>query len=161
MLKNKYVYLTLVVAAVVLGDQITKAIVLNNLPLYQSLTVIPGLFDITHIQNPGGAFGFLAGSSPVVRKLVFLFVTVMAMCLVFWFYVQTPTTHRFLATGFALIFAGAVGNLIDRIRLGKVVDFLDFYVGKYHYPAFNVADSAICVGIGIFLLHLVLKKMPE
>ena len=86
MLKNKYVYLTLVVAAVVLGDQVTKAIVLNNLPLYQSLTVIPGLFDITHIQNPGGAFGFLAGSSPGVRKLVFLFVTLMAMCLVFWFY---------------------------------------------------------------------------
>ena len=130
MLKNKYVYLALVVAAVVLGDQVTKAVILNNLPLYQSLTVIPGLFDITHIHNPGGAFGFLADSGPGVRKLVFFFVTLMAMGLVFWFYVKTPPTHRFLATGFALIFGGAVGNLIDRIRFGKVIDFLDFYLSK-------------------------------
>ena len=161
MLKNKYAYLTLIAAAVVLVDQLTKALILNNLPLYQSLTVIPGLFDITHIHNPGGAFGFLAGSGPAVRKLVFFFVTAMAMGLVFWFYVKTPSTHRFLATGFAMIFGGAAGNLIDRIRFGKVVDFLDFYIGRLHWPAFNVADSAISVGIGIFLLHLVLKKMPE
>ncbi len=161
MLKNKYVCLVLVAATVVFADQLTKAIVLNNLPLYQSLTIIPGLFDITHIRNPGGAFGFLAGSGPGVRKLVFVFVSLMALVLIFWFYLETPSTHRFLAAGFAMIFGGAVGNLIDRIRLGEVVDFLDVYVGKYHWPAFNVADSAIVVGIGIFLLHLVLKKMPE
>lgn len=161
MLKNKYVYLLLVAAAVAVADQFTKALIVQNLPPYQSLNVIPGLFDITHIHNPGGAFGFLAGSSTGVRKLVFFFVTLMAMGLVYWFYVKTPPTHRFLATGFAMIFGGAVGNLIDRIRLGKVIDFLDFYIGNLHWPAFNVADSAISVGIGIFLLHLVLKKMPE
>lgn len=66
-----------------------------------------------------------------------------------------------LATGFSLILGGAVGNLIDRIRFGEVVDFLDFYIGNYHWPAFNVADSAISVGIAIFLFHLLLKKMPE
>ncbi|KPJ78375.1 MAG: hypothetical protein AMJ54_03945 [Deltaproteobacteria bacterium SG8_13] len=161
MFRNKYAYLILVAATVVIADQVTKAVILKSLPLYDSLTVIPGLFDITHIHNPGGAFGFLADSGPGVRKLVFLFVSLMAMGLVAWFYIQTPPTHRFLATGFAMIFGGAVGNLIDRIRFGKVVDFLDFYVGRYHWPAFNVADSAISVGIGIFLLHLVLKKMPE
>jgi signal peptidase II len=161
MLKNKTVYLILVAGIVVLADQVTKAVILENLPLYHSLTVIPGLFDITHIHNPGGAFGFLADSGPAVRKLVFFFVSLMALVLIFWFYIKTPLTHRFLATGFAMIFGGAVGNLIDRIRFGKVVDFLDFYVGRYHWPAFNVADSAISIGIGIFLLHLVLKKMPE
>ena len=161
MLKNKYVYLVLVAATVVFADQLTKAIVINKLPLYQSLTIIPGLFDITHIRNPGGAFGFLAGSGPGVRKLVFLFVSLMALVLIFWFYLKTPSTHRFLASGFAMIFGGAMGNLIDRIRLGEVVDFLDVYVGKYHWPAFNVADSAILIGIGIFLLVMVLKKMPE
>jgi signal peptidase II len=161
MLKNKYVYLALVAALVVLFDQVTKAVILKNLPLYHSLTVIPGLFDITHIHNPGGAFGFLADSGPGVRKLVFFFVSLMALVLIFWFYIKTPPTHRFLAVGFAMIFGGAVGNLIDRIRFGKVVDFLDFYLGPYHWPAFNVADSAISIGIGIFLLHLVLKKMPE
>ena len=161
MLNNKYLYLMLITAAVVLADQVTKALILENLPLYNSRTIIPGLFDITHIQNPGGAFGFLAGSGPAVRKLVFFFATLMALGLVFWFYIKTPFTHRFLATGFAMIFGGAVGNLIDRVRLGKVVDFLDFYLGKYHWPAFNIADSAISAGIGIFILHLVLKKMPE
>lgn len=161
MLKNKYVYLVLIAATVVFADQLTKAIVLNNLPLYQSLTIIPGLFDITHIHNPGGAFGFLAGSGAGVRKLVFVFVSLMALVLIFWFYLKTPSTHRFLAAGFAMIFGGAAGNLIDRIRLGAVVDFLDVYVGSYHWPAFNVADSAIVIGIGIFLLHLVLKKVPE
>ena len=161
MLKNRYAYLLLIVATVVIADQVTKALVVDNLPLYHNLTVIPGLFDIIHIRNPGGAFGLLAGSSPDVRKLVFLFISLMALVLVFWFYIKTPSTHRFLATGFAMIFGGAVGNLIDRIRFGKVVDFLDVYVGRYHWPAFNVADSAISVGIAIFLLHLVLKKMPE
>ena len=87
MLKNKYVYLLLVAAAVVLADQVTKAVVLATLPLYDSLTVIPGLFDITHIHNPGGAFGFLAGSGPGVRKIVFLFVSLMALVLIFWFYI--------------------------------------------------------------------------
>ena len=161
MLNNKYAYLALVAATVVLVDQATKALILKNLPLYQSLTIIPGLFDITHIHNPGGAFGFLAGSGPGVRKLVFSFVSLLALVLVFWFYIKTPPTHRFLATGFAMIFGGAVGNLIDRVRFGIVVDFLDVYVGSTHWPAFNVADSAISIGIGIFLLHLVLKKMPE
>ena len=161
MLKNKYIYLALVAAVVVIADQITKVAILHNLPLYHSVTVIPGFFDITHIQNPGGAFGFLADSSPAVRRLVFLFVSMMALGLIFWFYIKTPFTHRFLATGFAMIFGGAAGNLIDRIRFGKVVDFLDVYIGSYHWPAFNVADSSIVVGIGIFLFHLVFNKMPE
>ena len=161
MRSNKYLYLLLIAAAVVVADQITKALVLANLPLYHSLTVIPGFFDITHIHNPGGAFGFLAGSGPGVRKVVFLFVSLLALVLIFWFYIKIPLTHRFLATGFAMIFGGALGNLIDRIRFGKVVDFLDVYIGSYHWPAFNVADSAICVGIGIFVLLLVLKKLPE
>ena len=158
---NKFGYLALVAALVVIADQVTKALVLQNMPLYQSLTVIPGFFDITHIQNPGGAFGFLADSSPAVRKLLFLFVSLLALILLFWFYIKTPSTHRLLATGFAMIFGGAVGNLIDRIRFGKVIDFLDVYIGSYHWPAFNIADSAISVGVGIFLLHIVLKKMPE
>jgi signal peptidase II len=78
-----------------------------------------------------------------------------------WFYFKTPPTHPYLAGAFGMIFGGAVGNLIDRVRFGTVTDFLDFYVGNLHWPAFNIADSAITIGIGIFLLHLLLKKMPE
>ncbi len=151
----------MVAGLVVVMDQITKALILDNLPLYNSITVVPGFFNITHIHNPGGAFGFLANQGAGLRKTVFLFVSLLAVCLIFWFYKKTPTTHRILATGFAMIFGGAVGNLIDRVRFGKVVDFLDFYIGNLHWPAFNIADSAITVGIGIFILHIVFKKLPE
>jgi len=161
MIRNKYTYLLMVAGLVVLMDQITKALILNNLPLYNSITVVPGFFDITHIHNPGGAFGFLANQGAGLRKMVFLFVSLLAVCLIFWFYKKTPATHRSLATGFAMIFGGAIGNLLDRVRFGKVVDFLDFYIGNLHWPAFNIADSAITVGIGIFILHIVFKKLPE
>jgi signal peptidase II len=76
------------------------------------------------------------------------------------FFFKTPPTHPGLSAAFALIFGGAVGNLIDRLRFGKVVDFLDFYVGTLHWPAFNVADSAITVGISVFVLHLLLNRVP-
>ena len=146
---------------VVLLDQFTKWLVLGKMPLYQSIPVVPGFFNLTHIRNPGGAFGFMAAGSQGVRNLLFLGVAILAMGLIVYFYRSTPRTHPYLATALAGIFGGAVGNLIDRLRFGEVVDFLDFYVGAYHWPAFNVADSAISVGITVFLIHVVLGKMPE
>jgi len=159
--RNKYLMLVLIAGAVVILDQITKAVILNQLPLYRSIPVIHGFFNITHIHNPGGAFGFFAEQSPWVRKIVFLFMSSAAVVLVLYFYHNTPRTHPWLAAGLALIFGGAIGNLIDRFRFGKVVDFLDFYLGSAHWPAFNVADSAITVGVTIFLIHLAFNKMPE
>ncbi len=161
MLKNKFTNLAIVAALVVSADQITKALVLKHLPVHRSFPVIAGFFDITHIQNPGGAFGFMANMSATVRAFVFLLISSLAVGLVFYLYIKTPRSHSFLATGFALIFGGAIGNLIDRIRFGSVVDFLDVYIGKHHWPAFNIADSAITVGVFIFLFHLLFKKMPE
>ena len=161
MLQNKYVKLAWVAALVILVDQVSKALILNNLPMHQSVSVIEGLFDITHIRNPGGAFGLMANMSAATRMFVFLFLSSLAVGLLFYLYIKTPKTHSFLATGFAMIFGGAIGNLIDRIRFGNVVDFLDFYIDKYHWPAFNIADSAITIGIFIFVFHLLFKKMPE
>ena len=157
----KYRRLGWIAGGVVIADQVTKWIILERLDLYQVIVVVPGFFNITHIQNPGGAFGFLAQQSPLVRSLVFLLMSFLAVCLIFWFYRQTPPTHRFLSAGFALIFGGAIGNLIDRVRFGRVVDFLDFYLGAWHWPAFNVADSAITTGIAVFLLHVVTGRMPD
>ncbi len=157
----KYIRLAVVAGLVVVADQITKALIIKSLPLHKSITVISGFFDITHILNPGGAFGLMANLSMVVRTVVFLFISSLAVGLILYFYIKTPPGFPFLAIGFALIFGGAIGNLIDRIRFGVVVDFLDFYIGKYHWPAFNVADSAITVGIFIFIYHLLLRKMPE
>ena len=158
---NKYIKIDIVAGLVVAADQITKTLILNYLPLYHSIPVIPGFFNINHIQNPGGAFGFLANQSSQLRNIMFLFISSLAVCLVFWFYKKTPPSHPLLASGFALIFGGAIGNLIDRIRFGKVIDFLDFYIGNLHWPAFNIADSAISIGIVIFASHLLLKKLPD
>ncbi len=158
---NKYFRLFIIAALVIVTDQITKRIVYNYLPLYEAVTVIPGFFNITHIHNPGGAFGFLAGQSVFWRQMVFLFVSGMAVVLIFYFYHKTPGTHLLLSIGFALILGGAIGNIIDRILLGAVIDFLDFHAGKWHWPAFNVADSAISIGIVIFAYHLLFNKMPD
>lgn len=160
-LKNKYQKLVVIAGAVVITDQIIKTAILKNLPLYHSVTVIPGFFSLTHIHNPGGAFGFLAGQSSSIRNLVFILISSLAVGLIVYFYKHTPKTHPLLAAGFALISGGAAGNLIDRLRFGKVIDFLDFYIGSYHWPAFNVADSAITVGVAIFLFHLLFNKLPE
>ena len=161
MLQNKYLRLAIIAGLVVLADQFTKALILKNLPLHHSIPIITGIFDITHVRNPGGAFGLLADMGAVGRTIVFLFISSLAVGLILYFYVKTPLDHGFLAAGFALIFGGAIGNLIDRIRYGVVIDFLDFYIGRHHWPAFNIADSAISVGILIFLFHLVFKKMPQ
>lgn len=152
----------LVVAGIVVViDQLSKVIIFEMLPLYGTVSVIPGFFNITHIHNPGGAFGFLAGHSAVWRYFVFLFISSLAIGLIIYYYHKTPKTHILLSCGFALILGGAVGNMIDRVRMGIVIDFLDFYIGNLHWPAFNVADSAISIGITIFIYHLVFNKMPD
>lgn len=157
----KYIRLTIIMILVVAVDQITKLMVLESMPLFQSIPVIPGFFNLTHIHNPGGAFGFLSGQSSHLQRLIFLLVSSLAIGLILYFYVKTPRSFRFLSIGLALVFSGAIGNLIDRIRMGKVVDFLDFYIRDYHWPAFNIADSAVSIGMIIFLYHLLFKKLPE
>ena len=158
---SKYSRLTAIAGLIVLLDQLSKMIILNTVPLHHSIPVIPGFFDITLVLNPGGAFGFLSGHDSILRPIFFLGVTSMAICFIVVLYRKIPPSHSLLAAGFALIIGGAVGNLIDRLRFERVVDFLDFYVGKYHWPAFNVADSAISVGMAIFVYHLVFSKMPD
>jgi signal peptidase II len=159
-LRVKYIKFAAIAALVVVLDQITKMMVLQSIPLFERVVVIPGFFNLTHVHNPGGAFGFLAQNAAVWRHWIFLGAAVLAMGVLLFLFHQTPKNLPWLAGALALIFGGAVGNLIDRIRFGEVVDFLDIYFGSYHYPTFNVADSAVSVGIGIFILHIVLKKMP-
>ncbi|MBW2591010.1 MAG: signal peptidase II, partial [Deltaproteobacteria bacterium] len=103
---SKYMRLFGVAGLIVIVDQITKALILKSMPLYHSVPVIPGFFNITHIQNPGGAFGFLANQSSNLRTMVFLVISSLAVGLIFWFYKNTPKTHPWLATAFAMIFGG-------------------------------------------------------
>lgn len=155
------VRLGLISAVIVILDQVTKALVAKNLVLHETIPIISGFFNLTHIMNPGGAFGLFAEHSPEIRKFFFLFVSSLVALIILWFYKKTANTHRVLSFGLAAIFAGAVGNLIDRFRFGKVVDFLDFYVGPFHWPAFNIADSAITIGMVVFIYHVVFNKVPD
>jgi signal peptidase II len=157
----KSVKLIVIAGGVLVLDQLTKAAVLRSIPLFGTVEILPGFFNLTHVLNPGGAFGFLAGQSSALRKFFFIFASTAAVCVILYLYRKTPPSHPLLATALALIFGGAIGNLIDRVRFGRVVDFLDVHAGRWHWPAFNIADSAISVGIVIFVMQLLLRRMPD
>lgn len=161
MTKAKILRLLAVSGITVILDQITKLLVAAYIGYGQDIAVIPGFFNLTHVLNPGGAFGLFAQQGAMVRVMFFLVFSLVAVGLILYLYVGIPETHPMLANGLSLIFGGAVGNLIDRVRMGKVIDFLDVYLGDLHWPAFNVADSAICIGVGIFMFHILFNRMPE
>lgn len=161
MTHNKLIRLFLVAGITVLLDQITKLLIVHYLAHGQTVPVVHGFFNITHVLNQGGAFGIFAQQSQMIRTLVFLVFSFFAVGVIFYMYMGVPKTHPWLANAFALILGGAVGNLIDRVRMGKVVDFLDFNLYFMRWPSFNVADSAICIGVAIVAYHFILNKMPE
>lgn len=161
-LKSKaWIRLVLVSGSIIIADQVTKYVIKLNLSLHDHIVVLDHFFNITHILNPGGAFGFFAGKSPELRRFIFLFLSSLVALFVVWFYKKCAETYIFLSYGLALIFGGALGNLIDRFLYGKVVDFLDFYIGSLHWPAFNIADSAISIGMGILIGHILFNKIPD
>ena len=140
-----------IVGCVVVLDQLSKILILNSFASGEIREIIPGFFNLTLHFNPGVAFGMFANLDDGPRILVLTFTTVLALALVLYFLM---TEYRFDKHGqfaLALVMGGAVGNIIDRVRIGEVVDFLDFYLGSAHWPAFNVADSAICVGVTILI----------
>jgi signal peptidase II len=144
---RRLAYLALALGVVVL-DQVTKAIVIARIPLHRTIPVIAGFFDLTHVKNAGTAFGFLNAAGASAPLLVTgLALAVFAGVLVWAF--RTPPEHRLLQTALALVMGGAVGNLIDRVRFACVTDFLRFYVDRWEWPSFNVADSAISVGVAL------------
>lgn len=143
---------------VVLVDQFTKAMVSSALPLHHSVEVIPGFFSLTYVRNTGAAFGILASISRGWGSWLLLGFSVGAMILFAWLWIKDRRMPLWRGVSLGLILGGACGNLLDRARLGEVVDFLDFYIGQYHWPAFNVADSAITVGTALFALSLIRSR---
>lgn len=141
------------VVGVVLGlDQVTKLYIHTSFALYESQPVIDGFLNLTYVRNSGAAFGFLSRHDPALLRLFFLTVTTLALVILVLYYRRVPWPHRLTLFGLSLITAGALGNGIDRLWLGQVIDFIDVYVRSYHWPSFNVADSAICVGVGCLLV---------
>lgn len=144
------------VAAVVLVlDQVTKWIIRQNLSLYDSIIVIDSFFHITHLQNPGAAFGLLADAPAGLRVPFFFAVGLIAVTALMFFVRRVDESRLLLLVSLGAILGGAFGNLVDRVVLGAVTDFLDFHVNGYHWPAFNVADSGISVGMVVLILYSV------
>lgn len=154
----KYVLLALIGGSTIIFDQITKRMIQNRFELHESVVIIDGFFSLTYIVNPGAAFGFMASQSETFRAIFFLIVSIIALTILVIFFRQTPSDDRYSLVALSLLFGGAIGNMIDRVRLGVVVDFLDFYIGGSHWPAFNVADSAITIGVSIMMLTLFFDK---
>ncbi len=142
-------------------DQLSKALILRHFRPGQSIPLLPGFFDLTLVLNPGAAFGILAGLPEGIRHPLFVAIAIGAAVLIVLYRHRHLQHHALASTALGLILGGAVGNLVDRLRYGMVVDFLDFHAGPYHWPAFNVADSAISVGVGLMLLDLFLEWQRE
>ncbi|MFQ5700417.1 MAG: signal peptidase II [Acidobacteriota bacterium] len=156
-LSQRSCYLT-VTLGVILADRSSKAAVQAHLDPYRPLSLIPGFFDFTYVENPGGVFGLFRDLSAGVRGVLFTLIPVAAILLIALYARRVPPTHRLTQTSLALILGGALGNLVDRLRLGYVVDFLDFHWRGYHWPAFNLADSAICTGVAMLMLESFLTR---
>ena len=140
----------LVVMAVAVVDRVTKWIVMGTMERGDSIPVIPGFFSLTYVHNPGAAFGMLADSP--LRVPVLAVFALAAVAGLTWLLLKVPIAHVWERAAAASIIGGALGNLYDRFVYGWVVDFLDFYVGRWHWPAFNVADSCITIGVALLLL---------
>lgn len=151
-----------IVAGIVVVDQATKALVRAQLPLHESITVIPGFFDLTHVRNTGAAFGMLNAVNFAYKPAIMVVVALIALAAVASYALTLPATQRIARLGLALILGGAIGNLIDRATMGYVLDFVDVYWRGVHFWAFNVADSAITVGVVLMLLDVLgVGRVPE
>jgi signal peptidase II len=150
----------LIALAVFVADQLTKWVIGSAIPLHDSRPVIPGFFRLTHVKNRGAAFGIFADSTSPMKIEVLILLSVVALVVVLMLLWEQPGARR-IGLGLALILGGALGNLFDRLAHGSVVDFLEFYLRGFHWPAFNVADSAIVIGAGLLVLDMLLTRSPK
>jgi signal peptidase II len=147
-----------IILSIVVLDQLTKTIVDRTLLLHQSIPVIDNFFSLTYIRNKGAAFGILAHSAAALRLAVLIIFSLVAIGFVISLIRRLPESERWLTVSLAFILGGAFGNLIDRVCYGEVIDFLDFYWSTFHWPAFNVADSFITVGVVMALFRFLRSK---
>ena len=155
--KKAYIHFAIPALTITVLDQISKNIVSSVIPLHGFISVIGGFFNLVHTRNRGMAFGLLNRPGNHLGFYLLVAATFVAVgALIFWF-LRLESRDRPLILPLSLVLGGAVGNLIDRLRMGEVIDFLDFYVGSYHWPAFNLADSAITIGTAYLAIQPKLK----
>ena len=155
-MKPRYTLFALITFFGIIIDQITKIAVDRTMQLSDSITIVEHFFHLTYVRNRGAAFSFLSDAS--WRLPFFISITIVAALVILVAFQKMRDDQRLAHTSLAMIFSGAVGNLIDRIRLGEVIDFLDVHWYQHHWPAFNVADSLICVGVFLLALDMMLEE---
>lgn len=146
---------------IVILDQITKTLVMHAMSVHESIPIIAGFFNLTYIRNPGAAFGMFATTNSAFRLIFFVGTSIFALGLLGTIFYRMHPADVWGQLSVSGIVGGAIGNLLDRLRYGEVVDFLDFYFGGYHWPAFNVADSAISVGVVSLLILFAMDTKGE
>jgi len=157
-LKRDYPLFIGLALSVLLLDQISKWLAINHLEPNQILSIIPGFFNLVFVKNRGMAFGILSQSRSGLSYYFLIATTILAIGVILFFSYWAKRKEKWLTIGLSLILGGAIGNLIDRVRLGYVIDFLDFFLKGYHWPAFNVADSGVTAGTFWLLIHIIVGK---
>jgi signal peptidase II len=159
-MKTKYILFGGLALIALVGDLVTKGMIIRAMQ-FGEVVEVTSFFNLVHARNPGAAFGFLAGASESFRAPFFFTVTIVAFAVIGMLVVKALDRQLLYVSGLGLVLGGAAGNFVDRIRFGYVVDFLDVYWGSFHWPAFNVADIAITVGVGFLLIDAVREGIRE
>jgi signal peptidase II len=154
-------YHIIIAASVVLLDQMTKWLVAQKIALHDGVDVVPGFFRLTHVQNQGAAFGLFSDSTSEWKVAMLILFSIAALAVVSALLWKNGNAMNATAIALSLVFGGALGNLWDRVSSGRVIDFLDIYYGSHHWPAFNVADSAIVIGALLLLSEIFLAPQEE
>lgn len=155
-MKLKYIIFAAIAIFGLIIDQITKVAIDRSMQLFDSIPIVANFFNITYVRNPGAAFSFLSRAS--WRLPFFITISCLAALVILVAFSKLRDDQRLAHISLSMIFSGAIGNLIDRIRLGEVIDFLDAHWYRHHWPAFNVADSLICVGVFILAIDMILEE---
>ena len=154
-LKKDNILFIAIALAIIILDQVSKLVIAGTIDYYESVPIIKGLFNLVHFRNRGMAFGMMNRPDGGITLYLLIAVTIIAIFLIIVWSKKLKDENRRLLFGLSLILGGAVGNLIDRIRIKEVIDFLDVYIGSYHWPAFNIADSAITVGTFWIVMNII------
>ncbi|HEX7672710.1 MAG TPA: signal peptidase II [Bdellovibrio sp.] len=160
-MKKKYIWLIAIAGFLIALDQLVKLYIHTHFHLGESLVVIPNFFNLTYVRNFGAAFGFLAESHPSFRELFFLSMPPIALVIILGILRGVKDTDTKQVIALSSIFGGAIGNYVDRLRFRYVIDFLDFHVGRWSWPAFNIADMAIVGGVGLLLLLMFVENKKK
>ncbi len=158
---SRRIFYFLFILILLAADQLTKAIVAQKIPFLNSKSIIPGFFNLTHIRNRGAIFGFFSQSGSQFLYIMLTLASLAALAFVVFYFFKTPPSERLMIISLSLILAGALGNLIDRIFRGYVIDFLDFYVKKWHWPSFNISDASITIGAVFIIFIFFFRRRPK